>query len=200
MHSQRLVCANEDIIDFKAALEAEKDRRMGKRLPKTPNKIPSIDYYLYSEIIKFADQVDRYFKVFGRNNVHVIIFDEFKYDIETVYQNTLNFLNVDSTFKANFEIRNPNTRIKNLTIYRWLMNPPSWVFNLGRIVTPSFLIQARRKIAWSTINNAKSLLKNESPRPPLDSDLEQSLKLRFSYEVEKLSELLDKDLTHWSHS
>jgi hypothetical protein len=198
MHSQRLYCANEDIEDFREALEAESDRRQGKRIPKTPNKPVDPSSYYYSEVIKYTDQIERYFKIFGRENILVIIFDDFKRDTPSEYSKVLRFLGLSDDFKPDFSIHNANKRIKNLSIYKQLMQPPEWLFALGRTITPRFLAPLRRKVAWGIINGYKKNLISHQPRPAIDPDFERELKLRFAPEVQKVSELLGRDLSHWS--
>ena len=43
---------------------------------------------LYPEIVNYANQIERYYKYFGRQNVHIIIFDNFIKKTEKEYKNT----------------------------------------------------------------------------------------------------------------
>jgi hypothetical protein len=104
-HSERLYVGHETIEDFEAALEAEEDRKKGLWNPPCDY---SVKVFFYRDIARFSAQVKRYFDVFGRNNVHVIIFDDLKKDIAKVYRNTLEFLEIDPTFQPEFPVVNPN--------------------------------------------------------------------------------------------
>jgi hypothetical protein len=98
--------------DFAQALAAEPDRKAGRRIPKTLYLMPEALYY--SEIVKFSEQLTRYFDRFGRENTHVIIFDDFKADTPGVYRSTLEFLEVDSSFQPDLTPLNPNSRARCL--------------------------------------------------------------------------------------
>ena len=81
---------NEDIECFGAALNAEEDRKHGLRMP--PNVI--FVEGLYRETVKYTEQVRRYLHIFGRENVCIVIYDDFKNEPAKVYGETLRFLGV----------------------------------------------------------------------------------------------------------
>ncbi len=87
-HSVRRRNATED-LDFEAALAAEADRREGRRLPRLAR---NVKMYQYRAVASYTDQVARYFDAFGRENVHVVIFDDFVRDPAASYRATLEFL------------------------------------------------------------------------------------------------------------
>ncbi len=194
LHSQLLFGSSENVADFKKALELEPYRKKGQHIPDRCNRPEAL---FYSDIVHFSDQVKNYWEIFGKENVHIIIFDDFKQNIPEIYKQTLDFLGVQSDFEANFQVHNPNTQVKAVSIYRFLRKPPAWIFKLGRAITPSFLAPLRRKIGWSFIKKSQKMLTAEKPRPKLDSEFEHDLRKRFSPEVEKLSQLIDRDLSHW---
>ena len=74
-HSQLLFNRQEEIEDFGSALAAEPARRRGERLPPGPLRPETLRY---RETSRYADQLQRYFDVFGRERVHVIVFDDFR--------------------------------------------------------------------------------------------------------------------------
>src|SRR6185436_514560 len=67
-HSQLVFNQREDLTDFADALVAEDDRRAGRRVPKDAIR-PEALFYRHS--VRFAEQLQRYFDVFGRDGVHV---------------------------------------------------------------------------------------------------------------------------------
>src|ERR1700687_4738832 len=75
LHSQHLYNGTEEIQDFAEALDAEEARKRGRRLPKN---VPATERLFYREVARYTDQVDRYLKAFGDDNVKVIIYDDFK--------------------------------------------------------------------------------------------------------------------------
>ena len=63
-HNQLIFNVIEDIPDFAEALAAEPDRRAGKRLPPGPINVENL---FYRHSVHFAEQLERYFEVFGRD-------------------------------------------------------------------------------------------------------------------------------------
>lgn len=189
LHSQFLYSGNEDIVDFKAALEAEEDRKRGLRIPKT---VYWVNGLYYRETVRFSEQVRRYFDVFGRENVHVIIFDDFEADVAKVYKETLCFLGVSEDFQLAFRIINPNKRIRSKFLRDYLLiNPPQIAQSFAKVVMPQRLRQGLIKaLKWYNTRY--------EPRPPIDTELRKCLQAEFAPEVERLSELSERDLTHWT--
>jgi len=72
-HGQLRWGGYENIADFDEALAAEADRRRGLRVPKSA-LVPEVLYY--SEVAEFAPQVERYLRVFPRDQIKIILFDD----------------------------------------------------------------------------------------------------------------------------
>ena len=72
-HNQLIFNVIEDIPDFAEALAAEPERRAGRRLPPGPINVENL---FYRHSVRFAEQLERYFDVFGRERVHVMLFDD----------------------------------------------------------------------------------------------------------------------------
>ena len=87
-HAVRRRNATED-LDFGAALDAEADRREGRRLPKLAR---NLKMYQYRAVASYTDQVARYFERFGRDKVLVLIYEELRSDPRAAYLQTLDFL------------------------------------------------------------------------------------------------------------
>src|SRR3990172_12275584 len=87
-HSQFLYNCNENISSFEEALNAEEDRRRGLRIPPGVHFVESL---FYRETVQYTEQVERYFNIFGRENVHIIIYDDFRNNTANVYRESLRF-------------------------------------------------------------------------------------------------------------
>jgi hypothetical protein len=187
-HSQFLYNGNEDIEDFEAALDAEEDRKRGLRIPRSAHLVEGL---FYRETAKYVQQVQRYLDVFEREDVHFIIFDDLQNNASGTYRKTLRFLRVDEDFQPDFDVVNPNRRVRSWALHSFLWRPPEIVVRLGRALMP------RSQRGW-LVDAIKRLNTQHKPRPPMDPELRRHLKLEFAPEVERLSELLGRDLTHWS--
>jgi hypothetical protein len=188
-HSRRVYFGNEDIFDFEAALDAEEDRRQGLQLPKGVG-LREAWRLLYRDRVKFVEQVQRYLDTFGRENVHIIIFDDFINDTASVYRDTLRFLDVNPDFQPEFQKLNIDRHVRSEGIHSFLKRPPKAVRSFVKTVTP---FRLRQRV----VNVLLSLNTKHEPRPPLPQKLRSQLQAEFLPEVEQLSKLLGRDLTHW---
>jgi len=194
-----LADGNEYLPTFKEALAAEDDRRAGRRLSRQTYLAQVL---VYRETVRFYEQVKRYFDVFGRERVHVIIYDDFSTQTAEVFRKTLEFLGVDpggSTSK--FEVIggnvNGNESVRSSALRAFLNDRMLRQAAIDlRNWLPYGVFTAMRN-TWVKLNE---LNYRESPtkRRPMDPELKLSLLREFAPEVERLSELLGRDLTHWS--
>lgn len=188
-YSQLLFWGDEDQPNIEAALAVEAERKRGQQLPARYDH--PIECFFYREIARFHDQVKRYLDIFGAEQVKIIIFDDFKKDTQAVYCETLKFLNCDDAFIPEFEVVNSNKTIRNRSLQALLKRPPKSV-KLFKQLLPSSLKQSIRQFLQRS--NTKSEV-----RQPMQSELKQTLKAEFAAEIKKLSDLIDRDLTYWSH-
>ena len=84
-HSELLYETIEDIEDLESALDAEEARRRGEQIPRSAGN-SYVESLYYSEVAAFSEQVKRYFDVFGRSRVHVIIHDDLRADPAATYR------------------------------------------------------------------------------------------------------------------
>lgn len=108
LHAQFVGFGNEDILDFEAALAAEEDRKEGRRRQRFP-RYP-VQVLHYREVARYAPQVSRYLDAFGRERVHVILYDDLERDPARVFRRTCMFLGVDPSFAPEFRVVNSNCR------------------------------------------------------------------------------------------
>ncbi len=189
LHSEELFQGDEDIPDFEAALAAEDDRRHGRRVPPACEALWPL---FYRDVGRYANQVERYFDVFGSDRVHVVIFDDFATDIETSYLRILEFLDIDTSFRPEFPVVNANKVARSNTMVRMLRRPPPSVSRLARIVLPDQGL--RRKLG----RRIQDLNVDRQARTPMSPELRRSLQAEFADDVAQLGKLLDRDLSHWT--
>jgi len=189
LHAQSVFSGHEDVLDFAAALEAEADRKRGLRLPKFAIGVKG---RFYRDVGLYSAQVQRYFDAFGRANVKVIIFDDFKRDTAGIYRETCEFLGIDPNFQPVFEIVQAHASRRSIILrnFIWLLwSPP--VQRLRKAVLPPSVQRLGKRLAQSLDRfNSK-----QERRPPLDPALRQQLQEEFAPDVERLSQLLGRDLT-----
>lgn len=130
--------------------------------------------------------MERYLSTFGRDAVHIILFDDFKNDILKTYRALLDFLKVDPRFVPDLEVHNPQKRAR----IEILNTPPYRAIQVAKAIMPASLRSQLRQ----TIQYFNQV---EAQRSPLDADLRCQLQREFASEVDHLSKLIDRDLGIW---
>jgi hypothetical protein len=188
MHGELVFIGAEDISDFGQALEAEADRREGRRIPPGANKPAAL---LYRESAHFAEQVERYFDALGRDRVLVLVYDDFRDDTPGSYRRVLEFLGVDPSFVPQMTIVNPSKQPRSRLLSRMIANPPGWVRRVAGALLPPR--QRKRLFRRALALNARTVA-----RPAMDAHLRARLKAEFAAEVRRLGALIGRDLSAWS--
>ena len=188
LHGHMLADMNEDVADFESALALEEGRKQGLELPPTC-WCPTL--LRYRDIAKYTEQVERYYQLFGAENVHTIIYDDFKCDPQRAYQETLHFLGVDDSFNANIRVVNGAKRLRSKRLMKFIVNPPWPIRPVAKKLS---------QITWLRNGVNSTLLKFNTVQrkhPPMEPELRTRLHAEMRPEVERLSTLLQRDLTHW---
>ncbi len=183
LHGRRYYAESEDIADFSAALAAEPERRAGRRMPPRVRNPKALQY---RAVGSYAAQVQRYFDAFGRDQVKVVIFEDFIRDPADTYRSVLDFLGVDPEFSPEFKVVNAGMQRRSRRIQHVLLSPR--VIRTARLVVPARVRPGVGR-AWDRINS------RSEKRPPLDPAVAASLRAELLPDIERLSEMLGRDLT-----
>jgi hypothetical protein len=188
LHSEHLSNGNENLHRFEDALTAEADRRAGRRIPPHAHLPQGL---LYSDVARYAEQVERYFALFGRDRVHVVLYDDFANDPAGAFRDTLRFLRVSDDFTLpRFEVVNPNKRVRSEAVRHLLARPPRLPRRIIRAAVPPTI----RRAIWE---QARRLNETAPERPPLAEETRQYVNDMFREDVQRLSTLLGRNLAHW---
>jgi hypothetical protein len=188
LHAHHLAAWLEDVWDFETAMSLEADRQRGLCLP-AHNKDPHRLFYRHT--VRFAQHVRNYRNVFGSENVHVIIYDDFKDDSAHAFRQTCSFLGVDPNLPIDFPVIWSNPGFRSPTLARLLQHPPRFARAAGRILLP-------RKLRSRLVGTLWMWNSIRAPRPPMPFDVRKRLTAQLTPEVEELSALLGRDLSQWS--
>lgn len=144
----------------------------------------------YRGSARYVEQVRRYLEVFGRDRVHIILFEDFTERTAATYEDVLRFLGVPSDGRSEFPVVNPRRSARNMELQEFVRRPPRSLRLMGRTVVPRSI---RRRIrGWFSAVNVDS-----SPPPPLSSDLRRRLTSELADEIENLGRLIGRDLSRW---
>lgn len=190
LHGEMSWAAIEDIESFEEAVAAGPDREQGPRLANT--MLPR-DVLNYKKVYRYASQVERYIDLFGRENVHAIIFDDFKARTLEEYSRVCSFLGVDSGFVPDLAVHNPSKRLRSRKLAGMLRRPPGALRGLYRLLLPGSLRAGWRR-ALTERNTA------HAKREPMSPTFREELQREYAGDVVALSRLLDIDLTSWNEN
>jgi Sulfotransferase domain len=195
LHSHSLYMGDEDIEDLEQALLAAPARRAGRRIPRSNTGIWAV---LYRDVVRYRPQLERYLQAFGRDRVHVIIYDDFKERTAATYRGILEFLGVEPEFEPEFEILNPSKRARIRAISAAQNTPAvltSGIWKLARQTArrtiPSH--EARMRL-YRWVERKNTVYERQAPIP---AELRKRLEAELADEVSKLGALLGRDLSHW---
>ena len=196
MWSQFRYSGNEQIETFEEALSAEPERRQGKRIRRAAHCITGL---FYQDMARFSDQVQRYFDCFGRENVKVVIFDDFKSDTATVYHSVLDFLEIDTSFETTFDIVNPNKEVRLEWLQRMIVSSGFSLMLLKDRLTYLATTHSLAPYSYRTraVKGVIAVYSKYERRSPLTAELRRTLSLQFQADIDTLSVMLDRDLSHW---
>ena len=188
MHFENLVNHCEELLDLDEALDAESDRIAGRRIPKLSNK-PT--YLEYSRIVQFSKNLNRYFNAFGRDNVLVLLFDDIRDNPHGVISEVLDFLKVSPDISMiDFS---PQNKSSSKSLRNWKIRGAMRAFpNATKIARQILPYRFTHAIANSVAGSASY------DRPKHSEETLNKLKARFKPEVDQLSELIARDLSHWN--
>lgn len=188
LHNERVSQQAEDVADFEEALALDDERREGRHLPRGSNALGSV----YRDNAMFGRQMERWYAEFPREQVHVIVFDDFARDTPGEFRKVLEFLAIDPTYRpAAFAIVNPSHRSRG-GLARRLMSSrlAHWTRHrlLPAVVGEDRAARLARRVRHSRLN------RRPNPRPPIRDELRAGLEREFETEVANLGRLLGRDL------
>jgi Sulfotransferase domain len=172
LHALYLRTGNEDLDDFAAAVDAEADRARGDRRSARCYFPEGLQYRAAA---RYAEPVERFVRAFGRDRVHVVIFDDLVRDTAREHRRVLEFLGVDPAQPVELDVDAATQRIRPMILQQMRKASPG----------------VRQKL--KTGRDA-----HRGPRSrPVTPELRARLHGELLPDVERLSQVLDRDLTFW---
>jgi hypothetical protein len=187
LHAQRYVGGNEDIEDPEKAFQAESERRGGGRIPRG---VHVEDGLLYSEVANYPPQLRRYFDVFGRTGVYVIIFEEFIGEPKAEFAKLCRFLDIEPIQPPSFDVHNAYKvpRMRSLPAIARSLRSASLLRRIIRTCIPSYRLRVQIG-EYIMRANYKYVSK-----PNTEIRLDPELAMKVSHIVEETEELLGREL------
>lgn len=145
---------------------------------------------LHQHLGYYHQHLKPYFENFSREQIRVFLFDELKADPAGLMRDLFVFLGVDPEFRPDMMTRfNRAGEIAN-PMLRW-----AWSASRGlrSRATPMVPVQMRgRLVSWMASRPVKP-----HAAPPLAEQTQRALLEAYREDIQRLSELLGRDLSHW---
>jgi hypothetical protein len=191
LHGELCRAGVEDILDLRAALDAEPDRRAGRRLPRG---VMNRGQLLYSEAVAFAAQVQRFIDALGRHAVHVVLFEDVRADPVSVMAGVQRFLGVEIRDDVRLVPSNPGRTVKVARLQRFARQA-----GVARSVTRRLVpAGARPRLARTVVDTIERVNVSSAARPTVPLDLKADIRARYRDGIERLATIVQRDLSSWT--
>ncbi len=197
LHTQLLRTHVESKKTLRQAISLEAARREGRHIPRRSHR-PQL--LMYSDHVRYVEQLRRYHEVFAAEQVLVLIYEEFRADNEATVRGVLRFLEIEERVPIAATQANPTIVHMRSQQLDELLN----VISVGRGPLSRLAKSAVKRVTSTDVRRAaihttQRHLVNGKPPPPDDALMAQ-LRARFKGEVVALSEYLGRDLvTLWGY-
>lgn len=182
LHMQYVNTTFEDEQDFENALAKETQRQQGNQLPKRA-RCPSLLFY--SERVKYAEQIQRFFDFFPRDQVLILISEEFRNNNTEQYEKVADFLNVDAQFRPRFSTVHGSKAPRSQFMHRLFHTP---------LLKKMAYKMLGAKVYTSLYKAVNKILLKQKARSEIPPRVRTQLAQQYYPEVVKTSELLNRDL------
>ncbi|HMI41118.1 MAG TPA: sulfotransferase [Sphingomicrobium sp.] len=203
LHQRLMYLGDETETDFGKAWALSSEREQGRSIPRT-----CVDprWLRYDEAGRLGTHVENFFRVVGRERCMVVVFDDLATNPAALHRRLTDFLGLAPQETLDLGARRTSMSYRFGWLQRLLKRPP--------IATRALLAgeayrqrvgQARSKgpdsaIVRAVLAGRKRLLRwNKVPAPPvrLPDWLRREICETLAGEINHLSRLIDRDLSHW---
>jgi sulfotransferase family protein len=190
LHLQLLQNHHEVETDFRKAVELDGPRRESRMIPERSYWPQAL---IYSDRVRYVEQLERYRAVFPSEQMLILIYDDFRDDNRGTVEEVLRFLGVDSEHTVEAAHVNPTVGIRSMradTLRRELTRGERPLLRAVRDVGKTVTTHGMRKRLYYPLMRRASF----GAPPPEDEKFMLELRRRFKGEVVALSEYLGRDL------
>ena len=140
----------------------------------------------WMQVSRYAQQLERYFEAFPREQIHVLLIDDFKPSPLRAVQDVYRFVNVDPAFAPDFDTPHAPGGMPASTMLEGF-------FTSGAIVSA-----VKPWVPVGAANWIRRLRTRNMRKPPaLPPTLKQELTAHFRDDIAKTSQLIGRSLEHW---
>jgi hypothetical protein len=195
LHSQLLYNLDEDVADFEAAWSLQKQRENHQKLPKWC-RVP--EFLQYKKVGLFSGQIKRVYRYFPKQQVKVILFDDFVHDSEGVYFSVLDFLGLQKDNRKLFHVANPNKALIFKPLAVLVQRPPAVIVFIVRVIKR--LLGVHRLGIYPILNKLNILFNTrQEARKPLSDEFKKMINSEFVEDISETEKIIGRDLSCWKN-
>lgn len=188
-HKQMLTVLCEDIPSCEDAWLAQAERLCGKRIPSMCFEPALLQY---GSVYDYAVQLRRLFALAKREQVHVMIYEEFFSDPARHYAGLLQFLGVRPDGRTHFPVVYPARELRSIALARFYFHPPEALRNAWLLVRDIFSV-----FGFHPVGFLRSLNERVVPSQALTARFEGELRAHFARDISEIEMLLERKIEHW---
>jgi hypothetical protein len=199
LHSQLYFTLDENFRDAQKAWQAQMMRKKGDGIPKTC-RIPNILQYRQS--CSLGTLTERVLNIFPREQVKIILFDDFVNTTAKVYKEVLTFIGVSNDGRVKFPKINEN-KVTRFHFVATLYHDRGILQSLWRAVEK---YRSKQGIRYDSILHPIYTMAHQFymklntktvKRFPLKPEFRNELSQVFLEDVKQLSEIVGRNLCYW---
>ncbi len=192
-HSELVKLGIETETDFSIAWRIQSQRVNGDLIPANCKEFRLM--YEYESVGRIGQSLQRAFEIFGRKNVHVILFDDFVAEPHNEYRKLLEFLSIQNHENLTFPIENANTHFSAPRLAMFVREL--------RLITQPFWIAIKKLLRIKSLGILyflDSFYTYPARRPPLTPPFRKNLQKLYEPEIELVERLIHRDLSLWKQA
>lgn len=189
-HMQMVASHVETEKGFRRAIELEDRRRRGGSDGSFLRP-----QFLYSQHVRYVEQLRRFYAAFPPEQVLVLIYDDFRADNEATVREVQRFLSVDDTVPMRTVETEPLEAVRSMRLHQFRRAVARADFNpaAAGLVTRTMVALTPRPLRSRVISSVFRRVAYTKPNPP-DEQFTRELRHRYKPEVVALSNYLGRDL------
>lgn len=196
LHLQMLQNSVEVEKDFRKAVALEEARREGREIPENAYWPQAL---IYSDRVRYVEQLQRYHAAFTPEQVLVLIYDDFRRDNEATVRRVQRFLDIDDTVPLEVLGANPTIGVRSVGADKFVRRLRQGRGPLSGAVKASVKTLTPWRLRHHVLYPLRDRVIYGKPPPP-DERFTSELRQRFRPEVVALSKYLDRDfLALWGY-
>jgi hypothetical protein len=190
LHLQFVETYVETESDFRRAISLEDERRAGRQIPPYTYWPQTL---LYSEHVRYVEQLQRYRAAFAVEQMLVLVYEDFKRDNEATLRSVMRFLEVDDAAPVELIEANPTVAVRSQRVHELVHAVSVGRGPVSIAIKRALKALTPRGLRRSALRATQQRVVYTSPPAP-DEQFMLQLRHRFKGEVVALSEYLNRDL------